>query len=150
MELASRQSRLIVCDANSERINETRRAIEKVGGKVLALTVDVTDSEAVKEMVNDARARHGRVDFIFNNAGTAVAGMARDLTLEDWRSVLEVNLFGVINGINAAYPIMVKQGSGHIINMGSIEGLIPVPTCCRSSGLGPQASALGSKPQTAS
>ena len=71
--------------------------------------------------------RYGGLDYIFNNAGIGIGGEVRDCSIDDWRSVLNVNLFGVVNGVAAAYPLMVKQGYGHIINTASIEGLIPFP-----------------------
>ena len=65
---------------------------------------------------------------MFNNAGISVAGDARDLTLDHWRRVIEVNLMGVIYGTDAAYKQMAKQGHGHIINIASLAGLIPFPS----------------------
>lgn len=126
-EMARRGSHVVVSDVSSERIDETREAIEKAGGKVSALTLDVCDYGAVKKMVDDTVAEHGRIDYIFNNAGIATGGEARDITIEDWHEVLDVNLNGVINGVATAYPIMAKQGFGHVVNTASVEGLIPFP-----------------------
>jgi short-subunit dehydrogenase len=68
---------------------------------------------------------HGRLDYIFNNAGIGVGGWAEDLDLErDWRYTVEVNLMGVINGVQAAYPRMVKQGFGHIVNTASMAAFM--------------------------
>ena len=78
-------------------------------------------------MVENTAARHGTLDYIFNNAGIVVGGEVRDVSIDDWRDVLDVNLFGVVNGVAAAYPLMVDQGHGHIINTASIAGLIPFP-----------------------
>ena len=63
--------------------------------------------------------------YLFNNAGIAVGGEVRDCSIDDFRNVINVNLLGVVNGVAAAYPRMVKQGYGHIINTASIEGLVP-------------------------
>jgi NAD(P)-dependent dehydrogenase (short-subunit alcohol dehydrogenase family) len=65
------------------------------------------------------------LDYLFNNAGIAVAGEMRDFDLHDWDDVFDVNLRGVCHGIRAAYPLMIQQGSGHIVNTASISGLIP-------------------------
>jgi len=72
-------------------------------------------------------AIHGQLDYIFNNAGIAVGGMVEELTLDHWNRVIDVNLRGVIHGVHAAYPIMLRQGNGHIVNTASLAGLVPGP-----------------------
>ena len=69
----------------------------------------------------------GRLDFLVNNAGVAVAGEAQEITGAHWTRVLDVNVGGTVNGVLAAYPIMVKQRSGHIVNIASLAGLGPAP-----------------------
>jgi short-subunit dehydrogenase len=64
---------------------------------------------------------------MLNNAGIALGGEVRDMDLEHWRRILDVNLWGVIHGTTAAYQVMVKQGFGHIVNTASLGGLIPEP-----------------------
>jgi NAD(P)-dependent dehydrogenase (short-subunit alcohol dehydrogenase family) len=71
---------------------------------------------------------HGRLDYIFNNAGIGIGGEVRDYQLEDWNRVFDVNLRGVVHGIQAAYPIMLRQGYGHIVNTASMAGLMPAPS----------------------
>jgi NAD(P)-dependent dehydrogenase (short-subunit alcohol dehydrogenase family) len=89
--------------------------------------VDVADPDSVKELVNSTAKRHGRVDYLFNNAGIAVIGTVQDTPLEDWYRVFDINVRGVIHGIDAAYPLFIEQGFGHIVNTASIAGLIPCP-----------------------
>jgi short-subunit dehydrogenase len=69
--------------------------------------------------------RFDHVDYFFNNAGVAVAGLVRDTTLEDWERLFEVNVLGVVRGIDAFYPRMRDQRFGHIVNTASIAGLVP-------------------------
>lgn len=126
-ELARRGGQVVISDINSERIEKTAEGIRAAGGKATASRVDVSDYDAVKKMIDDAVAAHGRVDYIFNNAGIAIASPATTLSMDDWRQVLNINLFGVIHGVTIAYPIMVKQGFGHIINTASLDGLVPFP-----------------------
>lgn len=91
------------------------------------LVTDVTDAGSVRRLIESVVAEHGRIDYFFNNAGIAVVGEIRDLTLEDWRRVIEVNLFGEINCIHHVYPQMIAQGSGHIVNTASGFGMAPGP-----------------------
>jgi NAD(P)-dependent dehydrogenase (short-subunit alcohol dehydrogenase family) len=125
-ELARRGAHLVISDVNVERIEKTAEGIRKAGGKVSASRVDVSDYDAVRKMVDDTVAAHGRIDYIFNNAGIAVVGQAKDFYIDDWLKVIDINLKGVVHGVAVAYPIMVEQGFGHIINTASIEGLAPL------------------------
>ncbi len=126
-ELSRRGTAVAVSDVNPDRLESTRSGIAASGGSVRAFALDVSDYEAVRKMVGDVIGEHGRLDYIFNNAGIAVGGEARDVDIEDWRAVLGVNLYGVVNGVASAYPFMAKQGWGHVVNTASIEGLIPFP-----------------------
>ncbi len=89
--------------------------------------VDVTNYEAVQNMVDTVVARFGRLDYLFNNAGMGSTVQFEKVSLEWWKKVLDLNLWGVIYGVHAAFPVMVKQGSGHIVNTSSITGLLPAP-----------------------
>lgn len=126
-QMAEKGAHVIASDISSERIEKTAEIIEKAGGKVTAVTLDVSDYDAVKKVIDDTFEHHGRVDFLFNNAGIAIGGEAKDITIDDWRAVLDVNLHGVVNGVSVAYPLMCRQGFGHIVNLSSVEGLLPFP-----------------------
>ncbi|UCB49761.1 MAG: SDR family oxidoreductase [Deltaproteobacteria bacterium] len=126
-ELARRGALVIMVDIQTELLEEAVLSITQAGHKAEGVDLDVTDFQAVKGLVENTAARHGRLDYIFNNAGIGVGGEVRDVSIDDWRDVLDVNLFGVVHGVAAAYPLMVEQGHGHIINTASIEGLIPFP-----------------------
>jgi NAD(P)-dependent dehydrogenase (short-subunit alcohol dehydrogenase family) len=108
--------------------------LDEVAGKQAAeesgldfARLDVTDAEAVSALVTGVNDRQGRLDFMFNNAGIAVGGTTRELTLDHWNRTIDVNLRGVVHGVRAAYPIMVDQGFGHIVNTASLAGLVPAP-----------------------
>jgi NAD(P)-dependent dehydrogenase (short-subunit alcohol dehydrogenase family) len=126
-ELSRRGARVVISDVNAERIRKVAEGIARSGGSVTSSTLDVSRYEEVKRLIEDTVRTHGRIDYIFNNAGIAVGGAARDFQIDDWRRVIDVNLGGVVNGASVAYPIMVKQGFGHIINTASIEGLVAFP-----------------------
>jgi NADP-dependent 3-hydroxy acid dehydrogenase YdfG len=124
--LAMEGARVIATDINLENLKTNLRSLSANSFRVERL--DVTDYGAFKRLMEDVISEEGRLDYIFNNAGIAIAGDLRDLTIEHWRPVLDVNLNGVVYGSLLAYRQMTKQGFGHIINLASIEGLIPFPT----------------------
>lgn len=120
---------VVLADINTGRIKDII-ASSVLQDRLTACVLDVADFDQVKKVVNETIARHGRLDYIFNNAGIVVGAEARDCSIDDWRDVVSVNLMGVINGVAAAYPVMVAQGFGHIVNTASIEGLVPFPGTC--------------------
>jgi NAD(P)-dependent dehydrogenase (short-subunit alcohol dehydrogenase family) len=124
LELARRQARIIATDIQLDAVRETARAC---GPQAEALALDVCDARAVAACCEDVVKRHGRLDFIFNNAGIGIYGEVYEIPLESWNRIIDINIRGVIHGIQAAYPIMVKQRSGHIINTASLAGLGAVP-----------------------
>lgn len=126
-ELARRGAHVVISDINAGRIETVADGIARAGGRVTASVLDVADYEAVRGMIDGTVSAHGGVDYLFNNAGIAVAGPAKDFTIEDWRRVIDTNLYGVVYGTAVAYPLMVRRGNGHIINTASIEGLTPFP-----------------------
>jgi NAD(P)-dependent dehydrogenase (short-subunit alcohol dehydrogenase family) len=121
------RARVVVADVDAAGAAQVAQAIEAAGGRAEAAALDVADAAAVQALIGDVVTRHGRIDLLINNAGFAVAGDLRDIPLADWRRIVEVNLMGVVHGCCAAYPRMVKQGSGHIVNTASLAGLIGAP-----------------------
>ncbi|OWA35858.1 oxidoreductase [Saccharibacillus sp. O16] len=127
-ELAGRDIDVIVADINEAGGNQTVEMIGKAGGRAGFRKLDVTDAEQVEALVQDAYRQYGRLDYMFNNAGISMYGELYDMTLPHWQRIMEVNLWGVIHGIQAAYPIMKKQGFGHIANTSSATAMGPAPT----------------------
>jgi NADP-dependent 3-hydroxy acid dehydrogenase YdfG len=99
------------------------RTAASLGRNATAKRLDVTDAAAVQQAVDDVVARAGRIDLMFNNAGIVWGGDTELLTLDQWNAIIDVNIRGVVHGVAAAYPQMVKQGHGHIINTASMAGL---------------------------
>ncbi len=126
-ELAGRGAEVFLADMQAKLAEEVAESIRASGGKAHSVYLDVTDHTAVKMLVEQVCSERGRLDFIFNNAGIAVLVEALNHSHEDWSRVLDVNLHGVVNGMEAAYPIMAKQGFGHIVNTSSIASFMAVP-----------------------
>ncbi len=126
-ELLKNGARVIATDVNVDLLKEVFNSLGSKGNSVKSCYLDVTDEKAFETLLNDTVLNEGRLDYIFNNAGIAIAGEVRDLTIEHWRKTLDVNLNGVVYGSVLAYKIMVEQGFGHIVNISSVEGFLPFP-----------------------
>lgn len=118
---------MVLADRQIRLAEEVASEIHASGGKARAYEIDVTDYSAVEQLVLETTARTGRLDYMVNNAGIGIGGNVRDYSLKDWNQIVDVNLRGVINGVQTAYPIMINQGFGHIVNTASMAGLIPSP-----------------------
>ena len=93
-------------------------------GSARAELLDVTSADDVAALVSAVAAEHGSLDLMFNNAGISIGGETQELTLDHWNSIIDVNIRGVVHGVHAAYPLMVRQHSGHIVNTASMGGLM--------------------------
>lgn len=96
-------------------------------GEVEAISLDVTSESDVSDLVQQVIEKQGRLDLMVNNAGIGVVGDFRRIELDDIRRIVDVNLWGVIYGTQAAYEVMAAQGHGHIVNVASSAGVMPVP-----------------------
>jgi NAD(P)-dependent dehydrogenase (short-subunit alcohol dehydrogenase family) len=116
--LAGAGVRVLCTDVDGDAAERTAAAL---GARSARL--DVTDAAAVQACVDDVVATAGRLDLMFNNAGITFGGDTELLTLDQWNAVIDVNIRGVVHGVAAAYPQMVRQGHGHIVNTASMAGL---------------------------
>lgn len=125
--MAKRGAHVVACDLKESAAADTADLIRAAGGSAEPKALNVTDYEAMQSLVDEISGAQPSIDYLFNNAGIGIGGEARDFTIHEWRSVLDVNLYGVVNGVTAVYPIMAKQRSGHIVNTSSLDGLVPFP-----------------------
>jgi NAD(P)-dependent dehydrogenase (short-subunit alcohol dehydrogenase family) len=126
-ELAKRGCEVVLADRQIERAGEVAAEIRSAGGRATAIEADVTDFPAIERLVNGTAQRTGRLDYMFNNAGIGIGGLAADFAIADWNEIIDVNLRGVIHGAHAAGMVMLRQGYGHIVNTSSLAGLMPSP-----------------------
>lgn len=122
--LAARGARVWVADLDGGRAEHVAAAI---GREARAVALDVRDAPAVAALVARVDREHGRLDYLFNNAGVGVGGNAEDLVVDHWLRVLDVNVKGIVHGVAAAYPLMAARRRGHIVNTASLAGLVPCP-----------------------
>jgi NAD(P)-dependent dehydrogenase (short-subunit alcohol dehydrogenase family) len=94
---------------------------------VVFLPLDVTDDDSVAGAVREVLDRSGRIDVLVNNAGLGIAGAAEESSIEQARALFDTNLFGSIRMTRAVLPQMREQGSGRVINVSSVLGLVPAP-----------------------
>jgi len=128
---------VIVVGRNAEKSAAALRELQSEGVRAESLPCDVTDEGAVQGLFADVERRHGRLDVLVNNAGTTVRKPPQDFTLEEWNSVMDVNLTSAFLCSRAAYPLMVQAGGGKVINIGSILsifGAAYAPAYCASKG----------------
>ncbi len=125
MLLGDRGAMVHVADLNGESAEAVAQDIRGAGGRAVAHTVDVTNAAAVGRLA-DLVFAGGPVDLLFNNAGIGQAGGATDTTLGDWRRLIDVNLMGVVHGLQAFLPRLLAQGRpACIVNTASMAGLVP-------------------------
>ncbi len=105
-----------------DRIDELAGRIEAEGGRAVAIATDVGDEAQARAFVQGAAERLGRLDVLVNNAGLMLLGPIAGADTEEWRRMVDVNVFGVLYCTHAALPIMAGQGSGHIVNVSSVAG----------------------------
>jgi NAD(P)-dependent dehydrogenase (short-subunit alcohol dehydrogenase family) len=123
--LARAGSAVVVADLDATEAEAVAAGIRAAGGDALAVGVDVSDAAAVAQLAATTVECFGRVDVLCNNAGVSTFNMMRDQTLDDWRWVFSVDLWGVVNGLHSFLPIMREQGTAaHIVNTASIAGLL--------------------------
>jgi len=125
--LARHGAHVVATDIDTDGLSGTVETIAATGGVIKGERLDVTDAKAVSELIHNTADERGQIDYLFNNAGIAIAGKMNEMSLEDWYRLFDINVRGVIHGVHAAYPLMIQQGHGHIVNTASVSGLIPSP-----------------------
>ncbi len=105
-----------------DRIEALAERIVGEGGRAIAIATDVGEEEQAGEFVRRTHSELGRLDVLVNNAGVMLLGPIADAPTEEWRRMIQANVFGVLYCTHAALPLMREQGSGHIVNVSSVAG----------------------------
>lgn len=118
--LAGAGAHVVCTDIDGDAAERTTATL---GADARSARLDVTDAAAVQAAVDEVVDRTGGLDLMFNNAGIVWGGDTELITLDQWNAIIDVNIRGVVHGIAAAYPLMVRQGRGDIVNTASMAGL---------------------------
>jgi NAD(P)-dependent dehydrogenase (short-subunit alcohol dehydrogenase family) len=122
---ASEGSAVVVADLDPAEAGRVATGIRDRGGSAEAFEVDVSDAASVDALASFTRSWFGGVDVLCNNAGVSTFNLIQDQTLDDWKWVLSVNLWGVIHGVHSFLPLLRDQGRpAHIVNTASVAGLL--------------------------
>ena len=125
--LAAQGTKVVVTARRAEALRDLVREIETAGGQALAVPGDVTRAADLKAVADAAVQHFGRIDTWVNNAGIYLQGRVQDITLDEYRRVLDVNMVGLINGTQRALEVMLPQGYGVIVQVSSVAARRGVP-----------------------
>ncbi len=115
--------RVFIADIEQQALEHTAAEIGATG-----IRTDVSDFESVQSLAREVRAQAGAIHVVCNNAGVGPMGRIAELSIEDWHWILDVNLWGVIHGVQAFLPLLrANADGGHIVNTASIGGLVTMP-----------------------
>ena len=129
---AARGAKVMLTDRDEAGLSAAAETIKAQGGEVATAICDVTDVEAVRAAAEATLAAFGKVHLVVNNAGVATGGVPGETPIEDWRWIIDINLMGVVHGVEVFTPILKRQGEGgHFINTASMAGHFAAP------GMGP-------------
>ncbi|MFZ0930514.1 MAG: SDR family NAD(P)-dependent oxidoreductase [Syntrophobacteraceae bacterium] len=121
--LAREGADLVLADLNRDGLAEVRNEIEAMGRRGLAVPTDVTKLKDIQNLYDRSISEMGQVDILMNNAGVHMTGPVEKMAVDDWKWIVDINLWGVVNGIHVFLPHMLDRGSGHIVNTASSAGL---------------------------
>ncbi|MEW9676091.1 SDR family oxidoreductase [Lentibacillus sp. L22] len=125
--LASKGAKMVLGARREDKLQKLTEAISKDGGEAIYQVTDVTKVEDNQKLVELAKAEFGKVDVIFLNAGLMPNSPLSELKSDEWNQMVDVNLKGVLNGLEAVLPEFKQQKSGHVITTSSVAGLKAYP-----------------------
>ncbi|VVD83978.1 Putative oxidoreductase SadH [Pandoraea pneumonica] len=128
LELARRGAHLALSDIDDASLAHTAEACRAFGVRVSARRLDVSEREAVFAWASEAAQFHGKVNFIFNNAGVSLSVPVATARLEDVEWLMNINFWGVVHGTQAFLPYLTASGEGHVVNTSSLFGIVAMPT----------------------
>ncbi|MCK2157214.1 SDR family oxidoreductase [Exiguobacterium sp. 17-1] len=132
--LAKQGAQLVLAARREDRLKTLQKEIEELGGKAVYQVTDVTDASQVDALAKLAQDTFGSVDVLVNNAGLMPLSKLNKNKQDEWNTMVDVNIKGVLYGIGAVLPYMREQKRGHIINISSVAGHDVMPSSAVYSG----------------
>jgi NAD(P)-dependent dehydrogenase (short-subunit alcohol dehydrogenase family) len=126
-QLAAAGSALALADVDEAGLLQTAQSLEKKNALVTTHVVDVADEEGVRSFAEDVTSKHGRVTLLINNAGVALEGTFEEISLDDFRWLMNINFWGTVYGVKYFLPILKREKRSHLVNISSVFGLIAPP-----------------------
>ena len=123
LALARAGVQLVIADIDSDGADDVAREIEAAGGHAIGTRCDVSAEAAFQELANATLQRFGRIDIVMNNVGVLTSGRPDELPIAEWQRIIDINLMSVVRSNHVFLPLLLAQGSGHIVNTGSFAGL---------------------------
>jgi NAD(P)-dependent dehydrogenase (short-subunit alcohol dehydrogenase family) len=123
-QLAAAGSAVALADIDEAGLLQTAQSLKSKSAAVTTHVVDVSDEEGVKTFAEDVTGRHGRVTLLINNAGVSLHGDFEEISLEDFRWLMDINFWGTVYGVKYFLPILKREQRAHIVNLSSVFGLI--------------------------
>ena len=126
-QLAASGSALAIADVNEAGLLQTAQSLEKSNALVTTHVLDVADEDGVRAFAEDVGKKHGRVTLLINNAGVALEGTFEEISLEDFRWLMNINFWGTVYGVKHFLPLLKREERSHIVDLSSVFGLIAPP-----------------------
>ena len=125
--LGQRGAKVMLADVDQQRLSAACNGLIREGVDAAHVVCDVSDADAVRLAATTTIDRFGKVHFVINNAGVSLGGPTGDIAIEDWNWIVNINLMGVVHGVEAFTPILAAQGEGgHILNPASMAGHLAI------------------------
>jgi NAD(P)-dependent dehydrogenase (short-subunit alcohol dehydrogenase family) len=121
-QLAAKGCSLALADVSEKGLDETAGLLNGAKGKISKHVVNVADESQVKSFAEEVAQQHGRATLLFNNAGVALLGYLEEISLQDFRWLMDINFWGVVYGVTYFLPLLKKEQRAHIVNTSSLLG----------------------------
>ena len=119
IKLSNEGAKVVLTARSKDKLSKLKETIESNGGKALVVTADVTKKEDLDKVVTETMEEFGNIHAIVNNAGLMPLSYVKKLKMDEWEKMVDVNIKGVLNGVAAVLPTLIKNKQGHIINISS-------------------------------